>query len=339
MSIRPRLVGRDGREATVERLTLLDQVAPPAHLANDPRVAALTGDVTDAALLAQALPADTDSVFHLAAVVSAGAEEDFDLGMAVNLDATRTILEIARGHGTYPRLVFASSCAAFGGDMPDVIQDMTAPTPQTSYGTQKVIGELLVNDYSRKGFVDGRSLRFPTVVVRPGKPNKAASTFASSVIREPLQGQEAVCPVAPETAMWLASPRTIVANTRRAHDLPAEAWGPWRAVALPGFTTTVGAMVEALAAVAGVMVTLYYGVVDFYLGFLAGLKAFTAAVLGGIGSLPGAMLGGVLIGLIEALWAGYFSSEWKDVAAFSILVLVLIFRPQGLLGRPEVEKV
>ena len=246
-----RLVGRDGREATVERLTLLDQVAPPAHLANDPRVTALTGDVTDAGLLAQALPADTDSVFHLAAVVSAGAEEDFDLGMAVNLDATRTILEIARGHGTCPRLVFASSCAAFGGDMPDVIQDMTAPTPQTSYGTQKVTGELLVNDSSRKGFVDGRSLRFPTVVVRPGKPNKAASTFASSILREPLQGDRAVCPVTPESRMWMASPRAIIANVVKAHDLPAEAWGAPRTVSLPGFSIGIGEMVDAMRRIAG----------------------------------------------------------------------------------------
>ncbi|MEQ8394713.1 D-erythronate dehydrogenase [Thalassobaculum sp.] len=235
----------------VERLTLVDMVAPPSDLATDGRVVSVTGDATDEELLAEAIRPDTNSVFHLAAVVSAGAEADFDLGMRVNLDATRTILEIARRHGNRPRLVFASSCAAYGGDLPEVVTDNQQLTPQNSYGVQKAIGELLINDYSRKGFVDGRALRYPTVVVRPGKPNKAASTFASSIIREPLQGQDAVCPVAPETAMWLASPRTIVANTRRAHDLPADAWGPWRAVALPGFTTTVGEMVAALEAIAG----------------------------------------------------------------------------------------
>jgi nucleoside-diphosphate-sugar epimerase len=245
------LIAKDGSEKAVTRLTLVDQVGPPDSLANDGRVTVMTGDVTDPALLREAIPADTDSVFHMAAVVSAGAEEDFDLGMAVNLDATREILEIARGHGTCPKLVFASSCAAFGGDMPDVIEDMTAPTPQTSYGTQKVIGELLVNDYSRKGFIDGRSLRFPTVVVRPGKPNKAASTFASSILREPLQGDRAVCPVTPESRMWMASPRSIVQNVVLAHNLPAEAWGANRTVALPGFVQPIGEAVAVLRSIAG----------------------------------------------------------------------------------------
>lgn len=245
------LIGSNGEASRVERLTLLDVIDPSAELAEDPRVTVVTGDITDRALLEKAIPADTDSVFHLAAVVSAGAEEDFDLGMAVNLDATRTILDICRGHGTKPKLVFASSCAAFGGDMPEVIADMTARTPQTSYGTQKVIGELLVNDYSRKGFVDGRALRFPTVVVRPGKPNKAASTFASSIIREPLQGDRAVCPVKPESRMFLASPRSIIENVVRAHNLTEAEWGPSREATLPGFCMTIQAMADALEAVAG----------------------------------------------------------------------------------------
>ena len=141
----------------VEHITLLDVVNPSKELADNPRVTILTGDITETSLLEKAIPVSTDSIFHLAAVVSAGAEEDFDLGMSVNLDATRTILDICRQHGTQPKVIFASSCAAFGGDMPSVIEDMTARTPQTSYGTQKVIGELLVNDYSRKGFVDGPS--------------------------------------------------------------------------------------------------------------------------------------------------------------------------------------
>ena len=245
------LTDRDGTRRRVERLILLDMVAPPGRIADDPRVTVLAGDIRDDGLLASAIPADTDSLFHLAAVVSAGAEEDFDLGMTVNLDATRSILEICRGHGTRPKTIFASSCAAFGGDTPDCISDMTARTPQTSYGTQKVIGELLVNDYSRRGFVDGRAVRFPTVVVRPGKPNKAASTFASSMIREPLQGERAVCPVRPQSRMFLASPRSIVENLLRAHNLHESDWGPSREVTFPGFTLSVGAMVEALRAVAG----------------------------------------------------------------------------------------
>ncbi|MBL6597604.1 MAG: SDR family oxidoreductase [Alphaproteobacteria bacterium] len=245
------LIGSNGEASRVERLTLLDVIDPSAELAEDPRVTVVTGDITDRALLEKAIPVDTDSVFHLAAVVSAGAEEDFDLGMAVNLDAARAILDICRGHGTKPKLVFASSCAAFGGDMPDVIADMTARTPQTSYGTQKVIGELMVNDYSRKGFVDGRALRFPTVVVRPGKPNKAASTFASSIIREPLQGDRAVCPVKPESRMFLASPRSIIENVVRAHNLTDTEWGPSREATLPGFCMTIQAMADALETVAG----------------------------------------------------------------------------------------
>jgi len=245
------LIGSDGTASRVERLTLLDVMDPSAELAEDPRVTVVTGDITDRALLERSIPADTDSVFHLAAVVSAGAEEDFDLGMAVNLDATRAILDICRRHGTKPKLIFASSCAAFGGDMPEVIADMTARTPQTSYGTQKAIGELLVNDFSRRGFVDGRALRFPTVVVRPGKPNKAASTFASSIIREPLQGDRVVCPVSPDSRMFLASPRSIIENVVRAHNLTEAEWGPSREVTLPGFCMTIRAMADALEAVAG----------------------------------------------------------------------------------------
>ncbi|MDF1792532.1 MAG: SDR family oxidoreductase [Thalassobaculaceae bacterium] len=241
----------DDNALGVEELVLADMVAPPPELAEDGRIRAVVGDVTDEDLLADAIRADTDSIFHLAAVVSAGAEADFDLGMAVNLDATRTILELARKHGNRPKMVFSSSCAVYGGDLPEVVTDNQQITPQNSYGVQKAIGELLVNDYSRKGYLDGRSLRYPTVVVRPGKPNKAASTFASSIIREPLQGEEAICPVAPEAEMWLASPRIIVANTRHAHDLDAGAWGPWRTVPLPGFTASVKGMVEALETVAG----------------------------------------------------------------------------------------
>jgi len=245
------LVGEDGASSAVENLTLLDVADPPEELKNDPRVTVLTGDITDRALLEKAIPQSTDSIFHLAAVVSAGAEEDFDLGMSVNLDATRNILEICRRNRTKPKVVFASSCAGFGGDMPRIIEDMTARTPQTSYGTQKVIGELLINDYSRKGFIDGRALRFPTVVVRPGKPNKAASTFASSIIREPLQGQTALCPVVPESKIFLASPRSIVQNIVHAHNLTANEWGFSRETTLPGFTMSIGDMAEALRVFAG----------------------------------------------------------------------------------------
>ena len=155
---------------------------------------------------------DTDSVFHLAAVVSGQAEADFDLGMRVNLDATRVLLEHCRTLKAPPKFVFTSSLAVFGGPLPDPVPDGAPLTPQASYGAQKAIGEYLVYDMSRKGFIDGRSLRLPTVTVRPGKPNKAASSFASGIIREPLAGVDAVCPVAPETSMWVQSPRAVIDN-------------------------------------------------------------------------------------------------------------------------------
>jgi nucleoside-diphosphate-sugar epimerase len=190
-------------------------------------------------------------VFHLAAIVSANAEEDFDLGVRVNLEGTRNVLEACRALPQPARLVFASSVAVYGGDMPEVLDDGTILTPQTSYGAQKAIGELLLNDYSRKGFVDGRALRLPTVVVRPGKPNKAASTFASSIIREPLAGEEAICPVARDAAMYVLSPRRVVAALIRAFELPPAAFGMTRMLTLPGITVSIGEMVDALAAVAG----------------------------------------------------------------------------------------
>ncbi len=162
------------------------------------RVRALVGDVGDVAFIRDAVRG-ADSVFHLAAVVSGAAEADFDLGLRVNLDGTRALLEALRGEGRRPKVVFSSSVAVFGGALPEVVDDATTPMPQSSYGVQKLIGELLVGDYSRKGYVDGRAVRLPTIVVRPGKPNAAASSFASGIIREPLAGVEAVCPVDPDT--------------------------------------------------------------------------------------------------------------------------------------------
>ena len=190
-------------------------------------------------------------VWHLAAVVSFAAEADFDLGYRVNVEGTRTLLEALRATGRRPRLVAASSFAVYGGDLPPVVDDDLRLTPQTSYGAHKAIGELLVNDYSRKGYVDGRALRLPTIVVRTGKPNKAASTFASSIIREPLAGQEAVCPVGRDAAMYVLSPRRVVEAFLRAMRLPESAWGTNRTLPLPGISVTVGEMVAALARVAG----------------------------------------------------------------------------------------
>ena len=242
------LAGPDARQHPVARITLADVVAADLP---DPRVSSLVGDLADPALLDRAFAGGVDSVFHLAAVVSGEAEANFDLGWRVNVDAMRALLERCRAPGTSPRFVFASSCAAFGGPLPARLPDDQMPVPQSSYGTQKVVGEYLVHDYTRKGFLDGRSLRLPTVTVRPGKPNKAASSFASGIVREPLAGVESVCPVAPETKMWLTSPATVVDNLIAGHEAPASAFGHTRSVNLPGISVTVRQMVDALRRVAG----------------------------------------------------------------------------------------
>jgi len=247
---RGKLTAPEGTEREITRVVLLD-AAFPAGSPQDPRVEAVTGDVADRAVVERAVTTDTAAVFHLAAVVSGAAEADFDLGMRANLAGTQLLLERLRQCARPARLVFASSVAAFGGELPPVLDDSTTPTPQTSYGTQKVIGEYLISDYSRKGFLDGRSLRLPTIVVRPGKPNAAASSFASGILREPLNGVVSECPVDAQTAVWLLSPKRVIEAFVHAHELPAAAWGTRRAVNLPGITATVAEMVGALGRVAG----------------------------------------------------------------------------------------
>ncbi|MGI9433701.1 MAG: D-erythronate dehydrogenase [Geminicoccaceae bacterium] len=234
----------------LEKLTLFD-VVEAEGLPDDPRLVTVAGDIADAAVVKRLIADDVDGVFHLAAIVSANAESDFDLGMAVNLDGTRHVLEACRRPGFSPCLVFASSVAVYGGDMPAVGYDEMILNPQTSYGAQKAAGELMINDYSRKGFVDGRALRLPTIVVRPGKPNKAASTFASSILREPLAGEAAVCPVSPDSVMYILSPRRVIQALLHALSLPGEAFGPARMLTLPGISVSIGEVVDALGNVAG----------------------------------------------------------------------------------------
>lgn len=237
-----------GQRREIRSLVLLD-VAPPALA--DPRVTAVTGDLADPAVIARAVTDDTDSVFHLAAVVSGQAEADFDIGMRVNLDATRALLERCRRLAAPPKFVFTSSLAVFGGPLPDPVPDDAPVTPQASYGAQKAIGEMLVYDMTRKGFLDGRSLRLPTVTVRPGKPNKAASSFASGIVREPLAGVDAPCPVDPATRMWVQSPRAVIGNLIVGHEAPAGAFAHSRSINVPGLCVAVGDMVAALRKVAG----------------------------------------------------------------------------------------
>jgi nucleoside-diphosphate-sugar epimerase len=235
----------------VDELVLFDNAPSALPLPEDRRLKLVTGDIADRETVRGVVAPGTNSVFHLAAVVSGEAEADTDLGYRVNLDGARAVLEACRALGTCPRLVFASSLAVYGGALPPAVGDDTALTPETSYGTQKAIGELLVNDYSRKGFVDGRAVRLPTVVVRPGRPNRAALTFASSIIREPLSGREAVCPVSPDTVMALASPRRVVDALLRAHDLPAADFATSRSLQLPGFSVAVGEMAAAVRRAGG----------------------------------------------------------------------------------------
>lgn len=250
---RSALRGPDGGEEPIEQIVLLDVV--PAEGFSDRRILTVAADITDANALQKVIESDVRSVFHLAAVVSGQAEVDFDLGMRVNFDATRLLLERLRRLANGARFVMTSSVAVFGGELPVVVPDSQVWAPQSSYGTQKAMADLLLSDYTRKGFVDGRSVRLPTIVVRPGKPNLAASSFASGIIREPLNGQEAVCPVAPETVLWLMSPRQVIENLLHAHDLPAERFRARRVINLPGLSIPVADMIAALERVAGPRVT------------------------------------------------------------------------------------
>jgi nucleoside-diphosphate-sugar epimerase len=235
------------RDANAD-ITLLDVAFPPGL---ESKFRCVAGDVASPEVIRKALGDGTDSIFHLAAVVSGGAEADFVLGYHVNLDGTRELLEAARKLRNPPRVVYTSSVAAFGGTLPEVLDDSTTPAPQTSYGTQKVVGEYLIADFTRKGFIDGRSLRLPTVVVRPGKPNLAASSFASGIIREPLAGVATDCPVPDSTGVWILSPRRVIEAFLHAHDLPSSAWPTTRVVNLPGITLTVREMLDAMGRVAG----------------------------------------------------------------------------------------
>jgi nucleoside-diphosphate-sugar epimerase len=246
-----RLLERGSAQGEVGELVLFDNALPALPLPDDRRLRVVTGDIADRDTVARLITPGTDAVFHLAAIVSGEAEANTDLGYRVNLDGTRAVLDACRALGTAPTLVFASSLAVYGGVLPPEVGEETALMPQSSYGAQKAIGELLVGDYSRKGFVDGRALRLPTVVVRPGLPNRAASTFASSMIREPLTGYETICPVSPDTVMALASPRRIVAGLVHALDLPSGALGASRSLQLPGFSVSVGEMAEALRRAGG----------------------------------------------------------------------------------------
>ncbi|MFK3798881.1 D-erythronate dehydrogenase [Pseudomonas sp. NPDC088444] len=243
------LTDRQGTQRPLKRIVAFDVV--PLTGIDDPRVHAVCGDIADPQVLETLVTSETDSVFHLAAVVSSQAEQDFDLGMRINFTATHHLLERIRALGTCPKWVMTSSVAVFGGQLPEQVEDHQVWAPQSSYGTQKAMNDLLLADYSRRGFVDGRSLRMPTIVVRPGKPNMAASSFASGIIREPLNGVESVCPVPLDTRLWLMSPAQAIANLIHGHELSAERLQQGRVINMPGLSIRVEQMIDALRRTAG----------------------------------------------------------------------------------------
>lgn len=235
----------------ISQMTLHDVVPPERPEGAGFPVAVETGDLSAPEAADALVAARPDVIFHLAAIVSGEAETDFDKGYRVNLHGTWGLLEAIRRARYAPRLVFTSSIAVFGAPFPEPIPDDFHHTPLTSYGVQKACGELLLMDYTRKGLVDGIGLRLPTICVRPGAPNKAASGFFSGIIREPLAGQAAVCPVAPDVRHWLASPRAAIGYLVHAAGLAGAAVGPRRSLTLPGLCMSVGGMVDALRRVAG----------------------------------------------------------------------------------------
>jgi len=246
---------RDGRlgKADITRMTLHDVVAPAKPGKSGFPVELHAGDFAVPGAAEKLIAGRPDVIFHLAAIVSGEAELDFDKGYRINLDGTRMLIDAIRlvGGGYKPRLVFTSSIAVFGAPFPEAIGDEFFHTPLLSYGTQKAIGELLISDYSRKGFLDGISIRLPTICIRPGAPNKAASGFFSNILREPLAGKEAVLPVSEDVRHWHATPRSAVGFLLHAGTMDLAKVGPRRGLTMPGLSATVGEQIAALKRVAG----------------------------------------------------------------------------------------
>lgn len=235
----------------ISSLTLYDVVLPQKPAGASFPVEITTGDFPAPGESDKLVANKPDVIFHLAAIVSGEAEQEFDKGYRINLHGTMNLLESVRKAGNKPRLVFTSSIAVFGAPFPEKIGDEFFQTPLTSYGTQKAIGELLISDYTRKGMLDGISIRLPTICVRPGAPNKAASGFFSNIMREPLAGKEAVLPVSEDVMHWHASPRAAVGFLLHAATIDGNKVGPRRALSMPGLAVTVGEQIAALKKVAG----------------------------------------------------------------------------------------
>lgn len=235
----------------IKKITLCDMVAPREDIDADFPIVFNEFNITDIQSVNNAIDDDTDVIFHLASIVSGQAEADLKLGYLVNLDGMRNLLARCLELQNTPVVVFSSSIAVYSADTPQPIEDHFIRAPQSSYGTQKVICELLLNDYSRRGLIDGRGLRLPTITVRPGKPNAAASSFLSSIIREPLNGEGTICPVAEDYSHWFSSPRTIIKNIVHAAEINGADLGGDRCIMLPGINASVKDMLDALRNVAG----------------------------------------------------------------------------------------
>jgi D-erythronate 2-dehydrogenase len=241
------LAGKAGLPA-ISSIVAADTAACPI---GDPRIESRTGTIADADFITSIVDSDVRVVYHLAAVLSGQSEVEFDVGMQINVDATRTLLEACRRLKAVPRVIFTSTTAVFGGPLPDVVPEDMAVRPQSSYGTEKAIAELLVIEYSRRGFIDGIVCRVPTVAVRPGKPNSAMSSFVSGIIREPLAGIDSVCPVPPDTRLWISSPAAVTHNLVHAGRLPTSALDGRATVNLPGLCVTPSEMLDSLERLGG----------------------------------------------------------------------------------------
>ncbi len=235
----------------LQQIHVVDRAKLDTGLLESDKVRSTVADITNPDEITKIIDRTTTHVFHLAAIVSSHAEEDFDLGMSVNLQATQLLLERCRQVNPDIRFIFSSSVAVFGGKLPDEIDAMTAMLPSSSYGTQKAIGELLVNDYARKGFVDALSVRLPTVCIRPGAPNKAASSFVSGIIREPLKREPSNCPVDVDLPLWVSSPDTVIQNIVHASQINTQELTGFRTLSLPGLQTCPKEMIDSLAKQAG----------------------------------------------------------------------------------------
>lgn len=238
------------RGKAITKMTLAD-VVDPLSIEAGFEVETMRCDIADPSSVASMVTEDTDVIYLLAAIVSAHAEEDFEAGWQINMIGTLNVLERARTLGTKPVVVFTSSIAVYGGEVPDPIIDHSFLNPQTSYGAQKAVGELLINDYSRKGYVDGRGFRLPTISVRPGKPNRAASSFMSSILREPLNGEDAICPVDEDFLHYYLSPRKCVENLIKGAEIAETDLGQNRCMMMPGRMWSIRQVIDAMTAVAG----------------------------------------------------------------------------------------